>query len=228
VYLAPQDDLTRVLDLERGEFYGLDVLASRLLTRALEVGPDGAVAEVARDYGVEPAQVRGDFGALVEDLRKRNLLESEGHLPARRRLPRWLAGPCRVRGPVTIRLAGRLLRRAWWSLRLDGWASSLERWRRPAGPTKPAAPGDVDAVIAAVDGAVRDAAAGQLLFPTMCKERALVGHHLLKAVYGLPARVVVGVHHYPFSAHAWVEVLGRVVTDEEDHCAGFIPVASFD
>src|SRR5271170_1877077 len=75
VYLARQDDLTRVLDLDRGQFYGLDVIASRLLSLALAGGPDRAAAEVARTYGVEPALVRGDLEALLVDLQRRNLLE---------------------------------------------------------------------------------------------------------------------------------------------------------
>jgi hypothetical protein len=230
VYLARQDDITRLLDLDSGRFSGLDAIASRLLTLALERGPAEAAAEVAGDYGAEPARVRGDLEALLADLQRRGLLERGGwgRPPGRRRLPRWLAGPCPVRGSVTTRLAGRLLRRAWWSLRLDGWAGSVERWRRPAGPPRVLPHAGAGAVIAEVDAAVRDAAAGQLLPPVACKERALVGYHLLRAVWGLPAALVVGVRHYPFAAHAWVEVGGRVVTDDAGHCAGFVPVARFE
>jgi hypothetical protein len=119
-----------------------------------------------------------------------------------------------------------MLRRAFCSLRLNGWASTLELWRRPAEPTAVVAPGEADAAITAVDTAVRDAAA-RLLLPMACKERAIVGHHLLRAAYGLPATLVVGVQHYPFGAHAWVEIGGRTVTDDEGRCADFEPVARF-
>jgi hypothetical protein len=128
---------------------------------------------------------------------------------------------------VTVRLAGRLLRRAWWSLRLDGWASTLQRWSRPAAPPQPLVPADADPVIAAVDDAIREAAARLLFFPVACKERALVGHHLLRVVHGLPAALVLGIQHYPFGMHAWVEIAGRTVTDDEDRCADFEPVARF-
>jgi hypothetical protein len=230
VYLAAQDDITRVLDMDRGRFYALNAVASRLLTLTLEHGPDEAVVLAARAYGVAEAQVRGDLEALILELQGRGLLWRGEAKPACGRcwLPRWIVGPCRVKGPVTARVAARLLRRAWWSLRLDGWASSLERWRRPAGPPQPVPAASAEKVITAVDSAVRDAAAAQLLFPVACKERALVGHHLLRAVYGLPAVLVVGVQHYPFVAHAWVEVDGRTITDDEGHCAGFVPVARFE
>jgi hypothetical protein len=124
-------------------------------------------------------------------------------------------------------VAARLLRRAWFSLRLDGWASTLQRWHRPAAAVVPVPAGGADAVVDAVDAAVR-LAAGRSLFPVACKERALVGHHLLRVVHGLPAALVVGVQHYPFCLHAWVEVDGRTVTDDVEYCAGFEPVARFE
>jgi hypothetical protein len=229
VYLARQLDLARIFDLDRGRFYGLDVIGSRLLTLALEVGTENAAAEAALIYGVAPTLVRGDLESLLAGLRQRHLLECDrSPRPyAGRRIPRWLAGPCLVNEPITKRLAGRLLRRAWWSLRLDGWASTLRRWSRPIGPVRPVSPSKRDEVVTSVDTAIRRAAASGLLHRAVCKERALVGHHLLRVVHGLPASLVVGVQHYPFGVHAWIEVDGRIVTDDPDHCAGFDPVARF-
>jgi hypothetical protein len=226
VYLARQMDLVRIFELNRGRFYGLDVIDSRLLLRAMEQGPDGAAADVALMYGAEPSEVRGDLDVLFNGLRRRGLLASDG--PARPDRPhRWLPGPCRVEGPVDARLAARLLRRAWWSLRLDGWAGNLARWGRPAGLARAVPLVAAGPVIAAVDAAVRRAAAASRFCRAACKERALVGHHLLRAVYGLPSTLVVGVQHHPFAVHAWVEIEGQVVTDEADHAAGFEPVARF-
>jgi hypothetical protein len=230
VSLSRQDDITRILALDRGRFYGLDAIASRLLDLTLQHGPDHAAAQVAGECGAEPALVRADLEVLLARLDRRGLLQRPEceSASAGRWLPRWLAGPCRVRGPVTTRLASRLLRRAWWSLRLDGWASTLRRWRRPVGPARPVTPGEAPAVIEAVDRAVRDAAAGRLLFAAACKERALVGYHLVRAVFGLPAVLVLGVQHYPFGLHAWVEAGERTVTDDEDFCANFTPAAQFE
>jgi hypothetical protein len=226
VYLAPQDDIIRILDLDRGRFFGLDAVASRLLTLSLEVSAEQAAAQVASEYGVDPAVVQRDLEALLENLRHRKVVQrgTAGRAAGPRWLPRWLAGPCRVAGPLTARLAGRLLRRAWWSLRLDGWSSTLQRWSRPTGATSPVREEQAADVITIVDEAIREAAAGQWLFPMACKERALVGHHLLRVVFGLPASLVLGVRHYPFGMHAWVEVQGRTVTDAAEHCATFEPV----
>lgn len=229
VYLARQDDIVRILDMDRGRFYGLDTVASLLLSLALERGPDGAASEVARIYGVEQDRVRADLEGLRASLHQRRLLANGevSHAPVRRWLPGWPVGPCRVRGSVTARLAGRLLRRAWRSLRLSGWASTLWLWQRPAGPTLAVGPEEAEALITTVDDAIRDAAARQLLFPVACKERAVVGYHLLRGVYALPAELVIGVQHYPFGVHAWVEIGRRTVTDDEAHCAAFAPVARF-
>lgn len=227
VYLACQEDITRLLDLDRGRFYGLDAIASEMLTRTLRDGPDAATQAIASACNVDEDLVRHDLEELFCDLRRRHLLTGAGRArPGRRWLPRWLAGPCRLDGPLTAGLAGRLLRRAWWSLRLEGWAGSLERWRHPAGRGRPVAVETSEAVIRTVDALVRDAAAAQLL-PVACKERALVGHHLLRAVHGLPSVLIVGVQHYPFTAHAWVEIDGQIVTDDPGHCTEFVPVARF-
>src|SRR4051794_10294427 len=112
VYLAQQDEITRVLDLNRGRFYGLDAIASHLLARTLESGPDSAAAEVARTFSAELPEVRIDLEALLTHFQKRHLLQrgEPEWASAGRWLPRWLAGPCPVRGPVAVRLAGRLLR----------------------------------------------------------------------------------------------------------------------
>ena len=61
-----------------------------------------------------------------------------------------------------------------------------------------------------------------------CKERAVAAWHLLRTRHGVPARLVVGTRPYPFEAHAWVECGGRFVTDDEDRCTLFTPVAAYN
>ncbi len=87
-------------------------------------------------------------------------------------------------------------------------------------------PGERRQFIDEIDRLVRAEAARSFLLPMACKERALVGHHLLRA-RGLPASLVVGVQHYPFLAHAWVECDGLTVTDDREHCAQFEPVVRY-
>ena len=47
----------------------------------------------------------------------------------------------------------------------------------------------------------------------LCLQRSAATTCLLKK-YGVPAQMVVGAQQFPFKAHAWVEVDGRVVNDK--------------
>lgn len=47
----------------------------------------------------------------------------------------------------------------------------------------------------------------------LCLQRSAATACLLK-MYGVPARMVIGVQQIPFRAHAWVEVDGHVVNDK--------------
>lgn len=86
---------------------------------------------------------------------------------------------------------------------------------------------DCKEAIEEVDGVVREAAAWKLFLPMVCKERALVGYHILRTFYGLPATLVVGCDRYPFQIHAWVECDDEIVTDDPQHCEPFIPVVTY-
>ena len=46
----------------------------------------------------------------------------------------------------------------------------------------------------------------------LCLQRSAATTCLLKQ-YGVPAQMVIGAQQMPFKAHAWVEVDGRVVSD---------------
>jgi hypothetical protein len=66
------------------------------------------------------------------------------------------------------------------------------------------------------DGAVCaevDAAARFYFKRAWCLQRSAVTACLLRRE-GRPAQVVVGVHELPFSAHAWVELGGKVINDD--------------
>jgi hypothetical protein len=211
VTLIQQDGEARLLDMRRGRFYALDELGTRLLALTLEAGPEEAARRVAEDYDVPAEQVRADLDALLGKLQRRRLL---GRRAARRR------GPARFRCLL-------LLTAAWLSLRVLGWAGSVRlwrRWHRPQGVAR--RPGHAPAVLQAVDRAVRDAASWHPLNP-QCKERALVGWHLLRGTFGLPAEMVVGAQLYPFLLHVWVECGASVVTDDRTSCEAYVPVARY-
>jgi hypothetical protein len=234
VYLAVCDDTSRVVDLDRGRFLGLDAIATRLLAVTLEHGPDQAATTVAREYDAPEAQVRADLDGLLAHLNGHGALRGFGPAPAWRwrnilKMPlAWLARPGRWEpGLPTLRATGRLLRRAWFSLRMFGWCGSIERWRSyaPAAQRAPLEPDQRRELIDGIHAVVCAAAASTIVFAAACKERALAAYYLLRVVHGLPAELVIGVEHYPFGAHAWVEIDGRVVSDDQEHCARFVPVA---
>jgi len=116
----------------------------------------------------------------------------------------------------------------WLSLRLLGFSRTVALLRRCHGDRPAPTEGRAAAeVLATVDSAARDAAAGHILNPE-CKERALVAWHILRGRYGLPARLIIGIKTYPFQAHAWVESGGRCLTDDERLCRLFTPIACYD
>ena len=47
----------------------------------------------------------------------------------------------------------------------------------------------------------------------LCLQRSAAAVCLLRK-HGVPAQMIIGVQHIPFSSHAWVEVDGRVVGDK--------------
>jgi hypothetical protein len=70
-----------------------------------------------------------------------------------------------------------------------------------------------DATIACVCGTV-DRATRLYVKHTWCLQRAAVTTCLLRTK-GVPAEMVIGCRKMPFHGHAWVEVNGRVVNDNE-------------
>jgi hypothetical protein len=47
----------------------------------------------------------------------------------------------------------------------------------------------------------------------LCLQRSAAAACLLRQ-HGIPAELVIGVQQWPFRAHAWVEVAGRIVNDK--------------
>jgi hypothetical protein len=237
VFLVEADGVARLLDFDRGRFYALDPVGSRMLALCLEHGADETAARVAAEYDAAPEQVREDLAVLLRDLEGKRLLASARRGPMRAFLLAGLGGLLRgadwllfrpLRGATPgPRTAGRLLFLAWVSLRLFGWTGTVSLWRRwrraDAAPDAAARARAVETV----DRLVREAAARTVCFPAVCKERALAGWQLLRTFYGLPAALVVGVRCHPFGAHAWVECGGAVVTDDPAHCELYAPVARY-
>lgn len=239
-----EDGLAQLLDFHRGQFYALDAVATLMVSLVLEKGVAEAVREVVQIYDTTEAQVRSDLAGLLEDLVRRKLLVEAGENPPSWReklgslascltlrglriassLWRRLLNPQRTPNPLTVQL---LLGLSWLSFRLLGWSRTLSLWQHWHWDGGAIGPDGRLEITQAVDGKVREAAASQLFFPVTCKERALVGYHLLRAFYGLPATLRVGLDRYPFQVHAWVECGGEILTDDAAHCQLFIPVLHY-
>lgn len=55
----------------------------------------------------------------------------------------------------------------------------------------------------------------------LCLEQSVAAMFLLRR-RGVDARVRLGVQHYPFAAHAWVEIDGVAVTETEEVVSRFV------
>jgi hypothetical protein len=212
VTLLIQDDMARLLDLERVRFYALNATGTRLLTLALQYGQDLAVCQVAGEHGVDEACVRADWAKLLDKLRPRQLLAT--HPLCRRRVQP---------GRLSLWL---LLALAWLSLRLLGWARTIRCWRRGRMSATQVWQTGLTPMVQHLDQTVRGVAATHPL-NAQCKERALVAWHILRNRWGFAAELVVGVLAYPFEAHAWVECGPLTATDSQAHCEMYTPAARY-
>ena len=228
VYLVSQEDNAYLLDLERGKFYGLDPIAHIMLSFILEKNTEDTVSEITKTYGVTPEQVQSDLKTLLEDLEKKQLLNTTPtHLPIPSAILKTLAtmvsfavNPSPEPNYLTVSL---LLILSNLSFRLLGWSRTLWLWQQWHNQDK-VAPKNIPNILDKVDRLVREAAINQ---PVVCRERALVGYHLLHVYYGIPAELVLGFNMYPFLVHAWVEWQGRIITDDAEHCQTFTEVTRY-
>lgn len=251
VFLFFQDGFVQILDFKSGQLYGLDKVATLMVLLVLKKGVEDAVNELTKIYEITEENVRSDLIQLLQDLEQKKLLVTEikkhnhlfdlihsclmrtgeifnkillSFLKTVSAIFRNLVNPEPTPNRLTVEL---LLSLSWLSFRLLGWSRTLslwQHWHRALSPTDTTVTTDV---IQTVDQMVREAAASKLFLPMVCKERALVGYHLLRTFYALPATLVIGIDRYPFQIHAWVECHGLVVTDELAHCQPFTPVVRY-
>ncbi len=244
VYLFLQDGLAQLLDFRRGQFYGLDAIATLMVSLVLEKGVEEAVAEIVQNYDATEAQVRSDLMVILDNLGQKKLVVKQGKNRARA-LPLFFSWMGKIGlktlkiviylflrlfnsqshpNPLTVNL---LLSLSWLSFRLLGWSRTISLWQQWHRHIQVSDTAKEEVIVQTVDKIVREAAASRLFLPMVCKERALVGYHLLRAFYGLPATLTVGIDRYPFQVHAWVECKGAIVTDDAAHCQPFIPVLRY-
>lgn len=254
IFLIVQEDIARLLDFARGQFYGLDSIGTLMLCLYLECGETETVTQIAQKYNINPDIVRTDLTGMLQNLEGNHLLISTEKNTAARvdllakikqflgntsflflKAASWLLQsmfnrPQRKNSQLNTALSRftvqLLLTLSWLSFRLLGWGRTISLWRRWDKPTDTPKE-SVKELIEAVDRLVREAAAWNVFLPMVCKERALVGYHILRAFYGLPTTFIVGIDCNPFQMHAWVECDGLVVTDDPAHCKLFNPIIRY-
>ncbi|NEU82315.1 lasso peptide biosynthesis B2 protein [Nostoc sp. UIC 10630] len=247
IFLFVQDGIAQILDFNHGQFYGLDKIATLIILLVLEKGVEETINEITKIYDVTEENLRSDLNILLHDLEQKKLLVAPMKSSnwwfylvyfCRKILKKILLSLLKTVSSIFCNLVNTeatpnrftvelLLSLSWLSFRLIGWSHTVSLWQYWHSAISTADTTAITDVIQTVDRMVREAAASKLFLPMVCKERALVGYHLLRTFYSLPATLVIGIDRYPFQVHAWVECHGLVVTDELAHCQSFIPVIRY-
>jgi hypothetical protein len=227
VFLYSGDNGGQVLDFQHGQFYQLDSLGYEMLSLILEQGIKSTIAQLSEEYDVTPDRLQTDIHQLIQTLERQKLI-TRRQASVRPSLPFLTAIAYVLKplfqsapNPVTVNL---LLVLSWLSFRSLGWGKTLTLWQT-FHPQNPIPKKVLD--WQQLDTLIRTTAASNILFPMVCKERALVGYQLLKAYYQLPAQLMVGIQLYPFQLHAWVECEGQILTDDPEHCQQFQVLTSY-
>jgi hypothetical protein len=231
--LAPEVVLTRsasgayLIDLDRG-FFALDALGYEVLRAAMTGGGAAAIQHLSRSCGfphdrsaVEAEALRQELccvGAIARPRTARWSLRGAGarivFVAAQLSPKLWSFSP-----PLAVHV---ILTLAWLAIRLEGFRSSLLRWRA-AGSVHSTRFSRRDS--RRISGLIRRASASYLIPACACKERAVATDFLSRSVAGLETTVVIGIRPTPFSAHAWAERFGRVLSDDPSAIRRFRRVA---
>jgi hypothetical protein len=228
------DGSGRLIDL-CGDCYALPAGGTRLLELSLEIGTEAAAEQIATECAAPAGRVKADAEAFLGDLFGRGLLvrptERVAHGRRTSRLQaRAVAASVRCARWVfrsDARRSAALLAIAYASIRLLGWARTVELWRAVFVATSCAAErtGDATERLDAIEHTVREAIS-RSPFPVDCKARALCSWAMVRSA-GRPARLVVGIDLFPFLGHCWCESESRVLGDGSDRCGRFNPVLQY-
>jgi hypothetical protein len=206
VRFAQVEDVVAILDLRGNAYHLLDEVASQMWL--LLSGDPKPVAEHRRRlhalFDADPARIDLDFDRFVDGAIKDGLLASEGDMPTSG------AAPLR-RGPFPALMAWWCLAKTVMSLRWQGFEVTYNSVSMVAiGPSKPF--WGIDRCLASFARAENAIVLPRA--PQDCLPRSLALFRFLLAM-GYPVGHRIGVSVKPFSAHAWVEFEGRVLSDAD-------------
>ncbi len=241
VILYDQEGFVQLLDFNQGQFYALDPMATEMLSSVLDKGLEATITNLSQIYDTKEPEIRSDLTELLNNLIQKKLLTQEIINQSKSQyilryftdlsliilhkiiaLIRPLINPQSDPNLLTIHL---LLVLSWLSFRCLGWSKTIKLWQtwhqnEVQNTVKLE-------VLKTFDHKLQKASATNPLLSIMCKERALVGYHLLHSFYQVPASLIVGVTNDPFEVHAWVEYEGIILTDAPVHCQQFTPVINY-
>jgi hypothetical protein len=227
VYSSSDKDGSTILSVERGVLYSVMGVGS-LIWNTLYTHPNGLnLDDIVRSIhaqfkDIPERQIKADAEKLLNQLSQKGIVEiSDGeHDRIVRGSERWFGTAFELLLCTTVnillwlglRLIAVFIALVWvdLSLKLGGFRTLhgvVKRW--PVSKIKRALPELEQGVCKAVDQAAT-------YYPrhVLCLQRSAAITCLLRSC-GMPAQMVIGVRRIPFKGHAWVEVNGAVVNDNQ-------------
>jgi hypothetical protein len=205
-------DRITIMDIRSGSYFVLDPVGSFFWDELLQpLSNENRLRKLRDRFETDPARLEEDLDAFAAKCLEDGLLR-EG-------LPRPGSRP--LESPRARRPARHFLEiRAWWrlirisrSLRTQSFAAVYPEQMAPV----PASDRDPEAEECFLQKALRAFARAENFChlkkaPQDCLPRSLALFQFLRST-GLPALHCIGVRQFPFGAHAWVELRGRVLRD---------------
>ena len=233
IWIVRPDRSSRLLHLGANAC-AIDPASTELLRSILSVGPEQSAEELTKQYRIEKAQAYADVQSFVRDLRKQKIIERDGSIKSPAEHIKAVAA--RVCIPLALRIvhlfAKDLPRKSWglllvarWAVTQFGLSAAVRRWDHfyPQ-PVAGAKPQDAE-MLNAIDAVVRETTSRHFL-NAQCKERGLACLALCRHE-GFPAELVIGMTFAPLEGHVWVESVGRILSDDPEHCQPYEPIARY-
>jgi hypothetical protein len=199
------DGLVVILDLGTSAYHILDEVASAMWQLIVQCPRDrcSILEELKDQFDVESGRLARDFDAFLRTCIDKQLLSTAHDVkprtilaPAHVSIPFWHAWRCMLHASVT--------------LRRRGLGATYLYYARLASRRDDTSAEGLDRALATFKSAENF-----WLFrraPNDCLPRSLALFRFLRDL-GFAADHCIGVHRYPFHAHAWVEYQGNVVLD---------------
>lgn len=213
------DERAVLLDLRAGVYVVLDRVATAMWDVSLCIGdPAQRIIALERQFDAPAVQLETDLAAFTRDCVAKGFLQHSVavFVERNRRL--------RIHHSA-------LTLRAWWtllsttnSLARQGFERTYGEYFRFAKPLVNRGQSDI-----LISRAERAFARAENFFvmrtaPKDCLPRSLALYRFLLSV-GVAADHCIGVHRFPFEAHAWVECHGRVLLDSPDFVRKHVELA---